>query len=130
MSTPTQNPQALSGQTAPARPEKLSSRPTLPAAVDIYESKDDFLILADMPGATQQDVDVRFDKNQLNLSARVKMPQRNGSAAAEMEWGRQFVLPGSVDAGNISAELKDGVLTVRLPKKESLKPRQITVRAG
>lgn len=109
------------------RPDRLNSRPQFHAPVDVYEGKEDYLITADIPGASAEDVDVRFEKNQLNLVARVKQPEQVGGPT-EFEWTRSFVLPGSVDTAQIAADIKDGVLQVRLPKKDAVKPRQIAVR--
>ena len=104
--------------------ENHSARRTLAAPADVLESKDNFLIRADFPGVAQQDVEVRFDKNTLHLAGTFT-PVRNGEALA---WARSFVLPGGIDPDGITAELKDGVLSVTLPKQEALKPRQIQVR--
>jgi HSP20 family molecular chaperone IbpA len=108
------------------RPERLSQRPAYLAPVDVLENREEYLILADFPGVKNDDVDIRFDKNELSLSGRVP----GSKLAREFDWTRTFVVPGGVDPEKISAELKDGVLTVKLPKKESVKPRQIAVRAG
>jgi HSP20 family protein len=111
------------------RAERLNRRPQLTAAVDVFEGRDDYLIQADVPGAGPDDVDVHFERGSLQLTARVKQPESMGGAR-EFEWTRAFALPGSVDAERIAAELRDGVLTVKLPRKDALKPRQISVKAG
>lgn len=107
-------------------PERLSPVRTLAAPVDVFENKDNFLIHADFPGVEQKDVEVRFEKNTLNLQGTFQ-EGRNGP---RLMWARSFVLPGGIDAEKINAELKDGVLKVTLPKQEALKPRQIQVRAA
>jgi len=94
----------------------------LTPAVDVLESKDGYLIRADVPGVAQDGFTVNFEKNTLALEGRFDQG-RNTFA-----WARSFVLPGGVDADKISAELKDGVLSVTLPKQERLKPRQINIR--
>jgi HSP20 family protein len=104
--------------------ERLAPRTTLTPPVDVLENKDVFLIRADFPGVEQQDVDIRFEKNTLTLQG----PFKQGNHA--YLWARSFVLPGGIDADKIQAQLKDGVLAVTLPKQESLKPRQIPVRAA
>lgn len=105
-------------------PGNLKATTTLPPPVDVYENRDAFLIHADFPGVEQKDVDVRFEKNTLTLEGRF---ERDDHAYA---WARSFVMPGGIDGEKITASLKDGVLSVQLPKQESLKPRQIQVRSA
>ncbi|MBI5494181.1 MAG: Hsp20/alpha crystallin family protein [Deltaproteobacteria bacterium] len=114
-------------ETTETRPERMARRTALVPPVDVLENREEFLIRADFPGVRQEDVDVQFEKNTLALVGRFSA---RGDDALDHEWTRTFVMPGGVDAAKIAAELKDGVLTVHLPKQESLKPRQIPVRTA
>jgi len=106
------------------RPEKLQQRPTVTPAVDVFENKEELLVFADVPGVEKDDVTVNLEKNQLSLRAKRTV---NGQA---FDYARTFVVPQGIDAEQISAELKLGVLALRLPKSAALKPRQIAVKAG
>jgi HSP20 family protein len=90
--------------------------------VDVYESGDEILVRADVPGARPDGITVRLEKDHLFVRA------RRDEAAADYE--RTFVVPPGIDAGKIEASMKAGVLTIRLPKSEASKPRTIAVRAS
>lgn len=114
-------------EAAETYPEKLARRTALMPPVDVLENREEFLIRADFPGVKQENVDVKFEKNALSLTGAFCT---TGKGDLDAEWARSFVLPGGVDGTKIAAELKDGVLTIHLPKQESLKPRQIPVRSA
>lgn len=96
--------------------------------VDVFENDEAFLIRADLPGVTSDDVDVRFEQESLRIEAKRDVP-----GESDAHWGydfrRAFKLSG-IDQGRITAEMKNGVLTLSLPKAESVKPRQIPVTTG
>lgn len=113
---------------------KAGARPTLTPACDVYENQDELLVIADVPGIEADALQIHLDKGELTLEARREHSAQEG-AFLGAEWTscdfrRRFALPGGVDAGKISAELKDGVMYLHLPKSETLKPRKIAVRAG
>jgi HSP20 family protein len=102
--------------------------------VDIYESADEVVLQCDMPGAKPQDVDVRFENGELSLYGKVQPRQVPAEYLSE-EYGvgdfyRSFAISAEIDADKISAEYRDGVLTVHLPKQERVKPKRIAVQAG
>lgn len=105
---------------------------TVTPRVDILETEHEFLLLADLPGVAADGVDIRFEQGELTV--RGKRPARNaGKDEAVREhpgtsFGRVFAVSETVAADKIEAELKNGVLTVRLPKVEAVKPRKIAVR--
>jgi len=109
--------------------ERVDPRRSYAPAVDIYETQEEILMLADMPGVTLEDVGINFEKSQLTLEGRCDClaDEENDPGFVYV---RKFVVPGGIDADKISAELKHGVLTVHLPKHDSLRPRQISVKAG
>lgn len=103
----------------------------LTPAVDIYETDDALVVVADMPGVGKDDVDVRLEDDLLSIMGKVSHPQRANPTYEEyglLNYHREFRLDEEVDRENIKAELKQGVLTLTLPKKEAAKPRQIEVK--
>ncbi len=113
---------------------KSDERPTLVPVCDVYENKDEILVIADVPGIETDALKINLEKGELVLEA-----HRDGSAKEGTflgaEWGtcdfrRRFSIPSGIDANKISAELKEGVMHLHLPKSEALKPRRIAVRAG
>lgn len=100
--------------------------------VDILETEEGLTLLVDMPGVKPQDVDVRFEGGELLLHGRCA-PRQSSANWLLYEYGvgdfyRSFPVGEGVDGGKITAELKQGVLTVRLPRSEAVKPRKITVK--
>jgi len=101
--------------------------------VDIVESGDDILLVADLPGARSADIDVHFEDGSLTLHARVSQRGAPESRYLLQEYGvadfrRTFQISEHIDASRITAEYHDGVLTLRLPKVEAIKPRKISVQ--
>jgi len=90
--------------------------------VDILETGHEFLLVADLPGVSPNDLDLQFDKGELTMRG-----SRAGSRAVAFE--RTFTVSDMVAADRIAAELKNGVLTVKLPKIEAVKPKKIAVNA-
>ena len=100
--------------------------------VDILETEQEVLLLAELPGVRPNDVDVRFENGELTIHGR-RLPSNAGKKRALWEYEpahyhRAFRLSEDVAADRIEAELKNGVLTVRLPKAETAKPRRINVK--
>jgi HSP20 family protein len=102
--------------------------------VDIFETSKELTLMADVPGVRPEDVDLRYENGELLLHARVKDHSQNGAQLLnEYEVGdfyRAFSIHESINSQGISAECKNGVLTVHLPKVESAQPKQITVKAN
>ena len=102
--------------------------------VDIYETEQHELVIkAELPDMKREDIGVTFENNVLTLKGERKAEQeisRDRFQRLERfagSFSRSFTLPATVDAGNISASYKDGVLTVRLPQRAEAKPKQIVV---
>jgi len=94
-----------------------------PAAVpplDVYENDAEFLVVADLPGVAQGAADVTLHDDRLVLQA-------NG---VTRRYHREILVPPSIDAEQVSAAMKSGVLTVHLPKRAAYRPRQIQVRGA
>jgi len=101
--------------------------------VDIYETRDGLVVLADLPGVSQEALDVRVDNNVLTIRGHARHAVAGDVIYREHElvnFFRQFELSDKVDQHRITADLKCGVLTLQLPKAEEAKPRQIEVRVG
>jgi HSP20 family protein len=102
--------------------------------MDIVETPEEIRLIADMPGVTPDDLDIEFEQDQLNIRGRVEPRQAEGKTRWLLrEYGvgsfqRSVGTGRGLDTGRITAELKDGVLTVHLPKSEEMKPRQIKVQ--
>jgi HSP20 family protein len=108
-------------------PEKLAERPTYAPPVDIFESQDEILILADVPGVTTDGLAINLDRDHLTIDAR-RTQASTGEEA--FDYRRTFVVPHGIEADKIAASLQNGVLRLSLPKPAALKPRQIEVKAG
>ncbi len=101
--------------------------------VDIHETPDALLLEADLPGVDGKDLDVRVEDNLLTIRGERKFESKvteEDYLRLERAYGsfsRSFSLPHSVDTEKVEAEYKNGVLTVRLPKREEAKPKQVKV---
>ncbi len=102
--------------------------------VDILEQGDELLVVADVPGASSDTIDVKFEDGMLEIQAAVAPRECDGHTCLLREYDvgdyyRSFQVSEAIDAGKISAQYADGVLTLHLPKAEALKPRKIAVAA-
>jgi HSP20 family molecular chaperone IbpA len=101
--------------------------------VDIHESAEGLTVIADLPGVDKDGVDVHVENGVLTIRGRVRRTALGEGLYSEytlMDYFRQFELGNAVDQAKISAQLKNGVLTVLLPRQEALKPRQVTVEVA
>jgi len=105
-------------------------------AVDVVERPDSFEIAAELPGLKPEDVEVKLENGILTLSGKrtyEAKDEREGYHRVERRYGsfaRSFSLPKDVRGDDITADLKNGVLTVRVPKDARALPRKIEVRAS
>jgi len=102
--------------------------------VDIYENdKQELVLKAEIPGMKREDIQLTVDNSTLTIHGEKKVEQQvaeDRSHRVERIYGtfsRTFSLPSTVDTGKVSAEYKNGVLTVTLPLREEAKPKQISV---
>jgi HSP20 family molecular chaperone IbpA len=101
-------------------------------AVDIYETEDALMVMADLPGVSKDNVSVEVEKGILTIRGRVEHKAPADVLRQEfalLDYFRQFRLSNEVDQENIDAELRHGVLHLRLPKSRAAQPRRIEVRA-
>jgi HSP20 family protein len=114
--------------------EGLMTTGTWVPPVDIYQNGDQELVIkAELPDMTREDIDITVDsgtlviKGEKKLSSEVKDDQFHRMERRYGTFSRSFSLPQTVDPAKVSAEYKQGVLTVRLPVREEAKPRSIKV---
>jgi HSP20 family protein len=100
-------------------------------AVDIFEDENSYLIKMELPEVNREDVKVNLHENTLSISGERRFEnedKRDGYHRVERSYGqfyRSFTLPPNVNVQDINAQFKDGMLRLRLPKKEEAKPKQI-----
>ncbi len=103
-------------------------------AVDIFETEEALVLKADLPGAKVEDIQTDVRDSQLTLTAKVNPPEGKWKPAyqeyAVGHYLRQFRLGQQIDQTKITAEFKDGVLTLVLPKADHAKPRKIEIRTA
>lgn len=113
-------------------PETMEQERFLVPPVDIYETRDEIVLRADVPGVTSTGIDIQVENRELTLVARRTPPEesRPGAVYREFEpasYRRTFTLGNTIDRSKVAAELADGVLTLHLPKVEEVKPRRIPI---
>ena len=113
--------------------ERTRARRCFVPKADIYETDHEIIVLADIPGADEKKVDITLEKNILSISATIEPVRTNGYELtyAEYEEGdfqRSFRLSDEIDRDRIEAEVRDGVLQLRLPKVQGAAARKITVQ--
>ncbi|MCF8110563.1 MAG: Hsp20/alpha crystallin family protein [Desulfobacteraceae bacterium] len=122
--------QDVSGAAEQTRPGPVFTPP-----VDICEDENGIKLMADMPGVKPDDVNIDVRENTLTLAGKVKPFEGAEETDLMIEYDiglyyRQFTLPELVDQEKIDAQLKDGVLTLVLPKAEAAKPKKIEIKSG
>ena len=104
-------------------------------ALDLYEDKESLVVRAELPGMKKEDIDISLHENIVTISGERRNEKKYESAETSRQervfgrFTRSLVLPKKVDAANVKASYKDGLLTVTLPKAEEAKPRQIEIQA-
>jgi HSP20 family protein len=102
--------------------------------VDVEETDEAWIVEADLPGAQQDDVNVEVRGSELIVTGEIKERERRGILRRRTRRTGRFeyrvTLPGEADADNVDARLEGGVLTIRVPKSETGKPRRVEVRSS
>jgi HSP20 family molecular chaperone IbpA len=111
-----------------------TERALLPA-VDVFEDAAGITLLADMPGVPREQLELKVEGDTLQIEGQVQPATPEGLEAIYAEvrlprWRRSFTLSRELDSAKIDASLKDGVLTLRIPKQAHAQPRRIAVSAG
>lgn len=130
--TATQEVARRQQETAPARAR--DEAPVLRPAVDVYEDAHGITVQAEMPGVSKDRLNVQADRNTLLIEGEIALDMPAGMEAlyADVQatrYSRSFGLSGELEPDRIEASLKDGVLTVRIPKRAEYRPRKIEIRA-
>ena len=104
--------------------------------MDLVESEEHFVLRADLPGMSEEDVNIEVEERVLTISGERKAEHtetKDGYQRFERAFGafsRSLTLPDGIDAGAVSASFDRGVLEVRIPKPEQRKPRKISIGVG
>jgi HSP20 family protein len=110
----------------------IPARVFLPTA-DIYEDEDELTVILEMPGVDKGNVEIRVEDGVLNVGGRLDFSKYQGLQPLYTEYNignysRSFSLSNKIDQNRIAAEMKDGVLALKLPKIEEARPRTIQVK--
>jgi len=115
-------------------PPSPTGNVTWSPAVDVAEDKDKIVLLADVPGVAEKDLDIQIEKDVLTLRGERALDRKtDGEHTRRYErvsggFVRSFTLPPTIDVEHVTAALKDGVLTLTLPKKPEAQPKKIGIR--
>ena len=114
--------------------ERAQGRKVYLPKVDIYETKDAVILIADMPGVDDKSVDVVLEKNVLSLSGKTAPLAFSGYTIAYGEYDggdyhREFTISDEIDKDNIAASMKNGLFRLTLPKAQKIKAKKIAIQA-
>jgi len=115
--------------------ERTPNRPVFVPPADIYETNDNIVVLAEMPGVAPDGVDITLERRVLTIRGRSAANEHAGyqrvyNEYADGDYERVFTLSENIDRDRIEATLKDGVLHLVLPKAETAKPRRIELKTS
>ncbi len=124
----------MSKTTQASQPSQEQER-TVQPAVDVFEDEAGITLLADMPGVPRERLEIRVESDALLIEGSVQPATPEGLEAVYAElriprYRRSFTLSRELDSAKIDASIKDGVLTLRIPKQAHAQPRRIEVSAG
>ncbi len=114
--------------------ERTHSRRCFVPKADIYETENEIIVLADIPGASEKTLEITLEKNVLSINAFISPVQSTGYQLAyaeydEGDYQRSFRLSDEIDRDRIEASISNGVLHLRLPKAAAARSRKISVKA-
>jgi HSP20 family protein len=114
---------------------RASSYQSVRPSVDIHEDREGVTLLADIPGVSREALDIQIDNEILSIDGRVERAVPNGAKAGyaghqATRYQRSFSLSKELDGEQVEATLKDGVLALRIPKRQEFKPRKIEIRTA
>ena len=100
--------------------------------VNVFNDGEDFVLVAELPGVKKEDLDIQVVGDTLRIQGKKTVAYEDGASAHRREraagqFDRTLTLPAELDAAKVSAEYRDGVLTLRLPRAESAKSRTVTI---
>lgn len=108
---------------------------TMAPLVDVFEDAQGITLRAEMPGVSKERLNVQADRNGLSIEGDVSIEMPAGMQALyadvqAMRYRRRFTLSSELDTDRIEAQLKDGVLTLQIPKRAEFRPRRIEVKSA
>jgi HSP20 family protein len=100
--------------------------------INVFNDGDDFVVVAELPGVKKEDLDIQVRGETVRIQGKKTIAYDENASVHRREraagqFDRTLTLPDDVDAQKVSAEYRDGVLTLRLPRAESAKPRTVTI---
>lgn len=99
--------------------------------VNIFETKDGYVVEAEMPGVNKEGLEITVEGNELTIVGHRNSEQVNGQPLfrerQQFDYRRSFELDPAIDTSKVTAKIDQGILTLTLPKSEKVKPRKITV---
>lgn len=101
--------------------------------VDIFEDDDKLVLIADMPGVSKDDIDIRIEDSRLKIQGKVSKELPGEYVLSEYSIGdyfSHFTISTAIDQSGIQASMKNGVLRLVLPKSDRLKPRKISIKSN
>jgi HSP20 family molecular chaperone IbpA len=130
-----QGAQGTTQQEARQQQRARDEQPVLRPTVDIFEDAHGITVQAEMPGVSKERLNVQADHSSLLIEgeATIDMPAGMDAIYADVQatrYARSFVLSSELDTDAIDAKLKDGVLTIRIPKRREFRPRKVEVRTA
>lgn len=125
----------MATQASKAVTESKETEQPIRPAVDIFEDDTGITLQADMPGVSKERLEVKIESDSLSIQGKADIPMPAGMEALYADvratrYERSFSLSSELDGEKVDASLKDGVLTLRIPKREKFQPRKIEVRVG
>ncbi|MBM4171331.1 MAG: Hsp20/alpha crystallin family protein [Ignavibacteria bacterium] len=129
----TDNKQMFDIQTTKSWEEALENESWIAPIVDIYETEDDYFLTAQMPGVSKEHIKIKLEDGSLILMGRIDYPsiQNRKYILKEIESGnffRRFKISNGIDESKIDAKFDNGILNVKLPKHERVKPKTIEIK--
>jgi len=116
---------------ARANAEVAQTRNFVTPEVDIFETKEGYVLEAEMPGVSKEGLEVTLEGNELTIVGHRQVVGTNGEAliceCSRADYRRVFELDPAIDTGRISARMNQGILTLTLPRSEAQKPRKVKV---
>ncbi|MEJ2619081.1 MAG: Hsp20/alpha crystallin family protein [Candidatus Thiodiazotropha sp.] len=111
---------------------RASSYQSVRPSVDIHEDKEGVTLLADIPGVSREALDIQIDNEILSIDGRVELALQNSAKAGHQatRYQRSFSLSKELDGEQVEATLKDGVLALRIAKRQEFKPRKVEIRTA
>ena len=100
--------------------------------INVFNDGEDFVLVTELPGVKKEDLDVQVRGDTLRIQGTKAISYQDGASVHRRErsagqFDRTLTLPAEIDAAKVAAEYRDGVLTLRLPRAESAKPRTVTI---